>query len=188
MNFSSKIFTESKTCPGVSFTISRFTEGRRIELSLKLAEVKAELEQFKRDAIPLAEKAAPVVEQLKAAITAQDKAAIEQLSKNLDFIDIIEHERKINSLIQNKIDPVYVRALLLSIDGLTIDDEPATVESIINNGPRELYAEIVSAVRHELGLSEEELGNSASPSTSTALVDGQTKIMSAEPVSDAATT
>lgn len=55
---------------------------------------------------------------------------------------------------------LYVEWGLHEIQGLTIDGEAATVESIIDRGPEVLTDEIVATVRSELELSGEERKNS----------------------------
>ncbi|MDX1980371.1 MAG: hypothetical protein SFV51_08885 [Bryobacteraceae bacterium] len=48
---------------------------------------------------------------------------------------------------------------LLSLDGLEIDGEPATVEDAIRRGPEALAEEAASAIEAQLSLSEEERKN-----------------------------
>lgn len=58
-----------------------------------------------------------------------------------------------------EIERLYLQWGVESIEGLTIDGEPATVSAVIEKGPEDLYREMVAAVRHECGLSEEERKN-----------------------------
>jgi len=58
-----------------------------------------------------------------------------------------------------EIDRVYLGWGLEEIAGLTIDDEPATPESLIDKGPMDLAREILSRVKRECGLSEDERKN-----------------------------
>jgi hypothetical protein len=55
---------------------------------------------------------------------------------------------------------LYIQWGLHEIQGLTIDGEPAIVESVIEKGPEELTDEIVATIRAQLELSEEERKNS----------------------------
>jgi hypothetical protein len=55
---------------------------------------------------------------------------------------------------------LYLEWGLAEITGLEIDEQPATVEILINKGPEELANEIVATIRGQLGLSEEERKNS----------------------------
>jgi hypothetical protein len=65
-------------------------------------------------------------------------------------------------------DAACLRWAVAEVQGLEIDGQPATVESLLASGPEELVCEVLSAVRAELGLNEEERKNSGSPSISCA--------------------
>lgn len=60
---------------------------------------------------------------------------------------------------QCAIDVAYLEWGLLGVEGLKIDGEPATVETVISKGPEELAREMAEAVRGESGLSEAEIKN-----------------------------
>jgi hypothetical protein len=72
------------------------------------------------------------------------------------------------------IDHAWLRMGLVWVDNFSIDDKPATAESMISDGPINLYNEIVAAVKRASTLSESEQGESEPPSTSGAQVDGGT--------------
>jgi len=157
MKFFSRVRINS-ALPGfedVFFTLNKMTEGRRINLRLSVADGTAGVRQI------LAEK--------QALNTESDVAKI------ADLLD------RLTRIIEDEINPAWVRWGLHAVDGLEIDGEPATVESLIQTGPPELYAEILTAIRHAAGLSEDDQGNSASPTTSGARVDGRTSATSAPP-------
>ncbi len=63
------------------------------------------------------------------------------------------------NLLGNELEQLYVRWGLVRVEGLKIDAEPATVETLIERGPEALVREIAARVRHELGLTEEERKN-----------------------------
>jgi hypothetical protein len=54
---------------------------------------------------------------------------------------------------------LYIEWGLAELTGLSVDEEPATVEVLIDKGPEALADEIISAVREQLSLSEEERKN-----------------------------
>lgn len=54
---------------------------------------------------------------------------------------------------------LYLEWGLAEVKDLTIDGQPATVESLIEKGPEALSKEIVSAIEAEISLSEEERKN-----------------------------
>ena len=57
-------------------------------------------------------------------------------------------------------DEIYLRWGLLSVEGLAIDGEPATVDSVVEKGPDELVREILESIRAECGLKADERKNS----------------------------
>ena len=63
------------------------------------------------------------------------------------------------SILAQQIDSMYLHWGIVSIEGLTIDGETATVADLIEKGPEELVREIVSAIKGQCGLSEEERKN-----------------------------
>jgi len=58
-----------------------------------------------------------------------------------------------------EIDRLYLRWGLKRVEGLTLDGEPATPESLIATGPEELSSEILATIRRECGLTDEERKN-----------------------------
>ena len=64
------------------------------------------------------------------------------------------------SLADLLVQKLYLEWGLAELGGLTIDDQPATIEALIDKGPEQLSDEIVAAIRGEIGLSEEERKNS----------------------------
>jgi hypothetical protein len=62
-------------------------------------------------------------------------------------------------LVQRRIDRAYLEWGLIGIQGLQIDGVDATPEALIEAGPEELIHEILTAIRAELKLSEEETKN-----------------------------
>lgn len=63
------------------------------------------------------------------------------------------------SLLGAEIDRLYLRWGLKEVRGIEIDGAPATAESLIENGPEELFYEALTAVRAECGLTENERKN-----------------------------
>lgn len=63
------------------------------------------------------------------------------------------------SLLGAEIDRLYLRWGLEEVRGIEIDGAPATAESLIENGPEELFYEALTAVRAECGLTENERKN-----------------------------
>jgi hypothetical protein len=129
MDYQSAITIESKSFPGVAFTILRMSFGRRIELIRRVREAAARVEFLEAGSDPR--------EKIEAA------------------------------LLGSEIDRLYLLWGLAKIEGLTVDGEPATTESLAAAGPEALAREIVAAIKAESGLSEDERKNSWSPSISS---------------------
>ena len=62
-------------------------------------------------------------------------------------------------LVRAEIDRLYVGWGVKALEGLTVDGEPATVESLADAGPEALFREALEAVRRECGLTEAERKN-----------------------------
>ena len=57
------------------------------------------------------------------------------------------------------IDRVYLTWGLVSVSGLRIDGAPASVERLYEDGPEEFTREVISRIKSECGLSEQERKN-----------------------------
>ncbi len=66
-------------------------------------------------------------------------------------------EAALSELLVHKL---YVEWGLAEIQGLKIDGNPAATENLIERGPEELIQEIVTAIKAECGLTEDERKNS----------------------------
>ena len=86
---------------------------------------------------------------------------IREISANLPFLEASSEfrERVEASALGQQIEELYMRWGLAGIDRFTIDGEPATLDLLIEKGPDELCKEIVSAIKSQCGLSEEERKN-----------------------------
>ena len=86
---------------------------------------------------------------------------IRELGRKLEFLEAGSdfRERLEAAVLAVEIDRLYLRWGLKEVSGLILDGEPATPESLIEKGPEELTREILSAVKAECGLSEEERKN-----------------------------
>lgn len=86
---------------------------------------------------------------------------IRELSKRVEFHQGgQETGEKIEAgILVCEIDRVYLQWGLVHISGLSIDGEPATVESVLERGPDGLSREIVAAIKAQCGLTEDERKN-----------------------------
>ena len=121
MEYASSVRHESKTMPGVTFTIARMSFGRRIELTKRIRDL---------------------------------ARRIEFLEAGDDFREKIEA-----SVLEREVERIYLEWGLKEINGLVIDGTEAGPRELIEDGPEELCQEIVSTIKAECGLSEEERKN-----------------------------
>lgn len=94
---------------------------------------------------------------------------VKHLLGRLEFLAAGEHtleEEAEAKLVASEIDREYACWGLKDVEGLEIDGQAATAENLLDDGPEELVAEILEAVRREAGLSEDEKKNSAPHSIS----------------------
>ncbi len=63
------------------------------------------------------------------------------------------------SLSELLVSKLYVEWGLSELKGLLIDGQPATVERLLDSGPEQLVDEIVTAIKTESGLTEDERKN-----------------------------
>ena len=84
-----------------------------------------------------------------------------ELSQRAEFLaagNEVREKIEANILAQ-EIDAMYMRWGLVSVDGLMIDGEQATVDQLLDRGPEELTQEALAAIRGQCGLSEAERKN-----------------------------
>ena len=114
-------------------------------MNMRLAPHKARL----RDLMAESESLNPTVAEgeVQATLSPADNARVLNLSDAF------------TNLIQSEINPCWLRWGLDSISGLEIDDQPATVESLINDGPKPLCEEILTEIRKLAELSPSEISN-----------------------------
>ena len=121
MKYESFLEIESQTCQGVSFTITRMSFGRRIDLAKRVREIAHKLE-----------------------FTRASKSAE-------DVVD--------TAVITGEIDRACLKWGLLKVEGLDIDGAAANPDTLAEAGPEALCREIVTAIKHECGITEEERKN-----------------------------
>ena len=86
---------------------------------------------------------------------------VRELAVRLEYFEAGREEKnRIEaSLLGAHIDRLYVEWALENVIGLTIDGEPATLQSFIDRGPEELFQEVLTAIKGECGLNEQERKN-----------------------------
>jgi hypothetical protein len=86
---------------------------------------------------------------------------IREAGRRLEFLEAggDVKEKLDAAVLQGEVDRAYLEWGLEAIEGLEIDGEAATPESLIEKGPMRLAAEILGRIRSECGLSESERKN-----------------------------
>ena len=86
---------------------------------------------------------------------------IRELSQRLEFLEASTSpgERMDAGLLRAEIDKLYVAWGVLSVQGLLVDGKEATPDLLIEAGPESLLQEVLTAVRAETGLTENERKN-----------------------------
>ncbi len=120
-SYSSLVWRESSSWPGVHFAIRRASLSQRIDLTRRMREVTLKNEFLR---------AGDTADQLQAALA-------DLLARRL-----------------------YIEWGLAEVKGLSIDGLPANVDLLIEKGPEKLLEEVISTIRSETELSEEERKNS----------------------------
>ena len=208
MNFESRIVLQPEAFPGVKIVLNKMTEGRRINLRLRMSELSSKLREFSRRTKKLKEGAIEATERelhltLKKLRAMGDDSkfpdvyestlqAATDLAEKLSTLPGIDEVREIEQqtaeLIEDRFTPEWVRWGVKSIEGLEIDGQPATVETLIQDGPRELYSLIAAEIQRAAGLSGVESGESAPRITSGESADTRMNGSTAEPAGEKGTT
>ncbi|MEK7406856.1 MAG: hypothetical protein AAB225_17405 [Acidobacteriota bacterium] len=86
---------------------------------------------------------------------------VRELAGKVEFLEAGSDPReKIEaSLLASEIDRLYLLWGLVKVEGLDVDGEPATPESLAASGPEALCGEILAAIKAEFGLNEDERKN-----------------------------
>jgi hypothetical protein len=135
---------------GVTFTLHQLTEAKRIALRVALAHEQARMREL---------------------MTEVQEVSKLPKDKQQAIVDLIDDE--ITHLLHDKSAPVWIKMFLTEIKGLTIKGAPATAQSMLDSGPRDLYWEIIQAIRDMLGLTVKQAGESGPPITSNVSEGGR---------------
>lgn len=86
---------------------------------------------------------------------------IREIAQKLEYASAGEAfaDRVEASLLSMEIERLYLEWGTIEVNGLEIDGQAASIETLVSSGPEELCREIVQAVRHECGLNEDERKN-----------------------------
>jgi hypothetical protein len=170
----------------VSFIIRKFSHGLRSrvrqQLAPALSKIREKTERINEliEESSLDQPAAPVGIQLVIPLddagqpdqqptpqrfTASQLAVIERISDINNEISIITAA---------EVDLVYLQEGLVSITGIEIEGKTPGAKLLYERGPEDLCQEIIAAIKEQAGLPSALKSNLGLPTTSGAVVDGQT--------------
>jgi hypothetical protein len=138
VRYESALRLVSASTPGVHFTIRKISFGRRTELLRRVRELTRKVEFLEAGQ--------------RLASGPEGRATDVVFGEALG-------ERAEAALLGREADRVYLEWGLVSVEGLEIDGEAATLEGLIASGPEPLCDEILRAIQAECGLSAEERKN-----------------------------
>ncbi len=86
---------------------------------------------------------------------------VREIARKLEFSRASEaaHDAVEAAVISGEADRVCLDWGLVKVEGLEIDGAPANPSTLAESGPENLCREIVAAIKHECGLTEEERKN-----------------------------
>lgn len=149
ISLKSKSTLESKSTPGVSFTVRTLNKIQRAKRDLLIIETRQQMSALVREYGPLAELETPTPEQAKR------KALID-----VEYTWLEDRDLK----------PALLRAGIVSVEGMEIDGKAVTVDALIESAGADydaLIDEMYTACEAASGLSATETKNSSSDTTST---------------------
>jgi ribosomal protein S6E (S10) len=198
INYDSTSTLESKSTPGVKFTINEFSHGKRARLRVKLSasldkirdlteQMDTIMEDLPGDDEVTAITGAPASEEGGTTVILElpDAVAAPVMDKERKKEkDRLEREalgkvqrigEKIDGITALEIDPEYLRIGLVEVTGITDKNgAPFNADTLYESGPEVLCEEIVAAIKRAAGLTPQERANLGLPITSGAVADGQT--------------
>jgi hypothetical protein len=211
MKFASTTVHESKSCPGVTFTLRRVGYGLRAQLEFETAESRSQqraLDRTWRDArdqreddpqyqaasaelLRLAADLPAAIPGVDIPLTAEQRVQVGKINQLPDSRRMVDSTDAFTLIQQRSIDPVWLRSVVVEIRGVETDSPEASaypVESLIEYGPRELQEDIIEEINQAAYFSTDLSKNSPPPIISSAPADGRASTTGATPASGAATT
>jgi hypothetical protein len=200
MNYSTTESFESKLVPGVKYTLRKMSHGRRLKLNTVTAPILDKAIAIQREYEPLLEDLKAVEDAAKllpctcehdlnpekdSHLPDNNRCTVEGCDCRKPDYDMEKFKKvselrfKETKIYDDELTPAYVRWGVQSIEGLEIDGEPATVESLIESAPEPLVDELGNELLRLTRMTTEEQLSFKLRTTSDAQVDGLTQTSSA---------
>ena len=151
---------ESKLFPGVAFVFYKMIEERRIELRRLAADLSSKLRKL-----------ATQTRKLEYEFAKTDLSD-DQKEDLMEQQDLAMNETQ--SVLITELYPLYIKWGIQSVEGLTVNGEACTAPEGLKWGPEKLYHEALGLVQERMGLTEKQIKNLSSLTTSTEPEGGET--------------
>jgi hypothetical protein len=191
MDFKSTYTLESTAFPGVIVTLKRMGPKRRAEVELSVSAARAKQRE-------LSMRHEDVRQKLVAAIALsprdEEGRPIEAELRGETLVLAMELQAisdEASALVRAQIHPAFIMAAVKSFGGaeaLTYDGKAASAALLVENGPDELFDELVESINGNGYLSAAAARNLPLPSTSGAQADGELTSTIAPPANPADST
>ncbi len=172
-NYTSSHVFSSQIFPGVQVTLKKRSATRRSEFNRAVAKLNAQLRDLEIEG---------EVAEASACLGCSHPVAKHSFFANKCGVEGCKCEEghgpgfakrsyvlmEISKVDRDQLQPERLRVFVQKIEGFDIEGVPATVDSLVADGPDELLDEIDAEIKRLLTLSEDERKNSASPTTSGA--------------------
>ena len=165
-----KIKSVLASAPDLGVTIRPLSEGGRIRLLMNTAVEEGRLDELRGEIELLMREVLEVAVGAKTATDSNEPGAVKlraELDRNPEARRLAVAIAEANA-VQRSIHEALLRATLANVEGMLVDVAAAGVEEFIEWAPAAVFAEAVNLARNAVGLTEEDRGNSESPTTSPA--------------------
>ena len=156
MNLTSTQTHDSDAIPGVKFTVRRLNYISRCERDLGILTNRSRLGSIMREMEMLCD---------GGSIERDDDGRVTNIAKGKEA-DFRRLDNEYAMLHQTQIVPAYIRAGLVSVEGLEVDGKAADVAAVLASAPDALLDEIFAACYAASDLTDAQRKNSQSPGSS----------------------
>lgn len=164
MNFKSEETYESTSIPGVSYTLRLIGPPKRAELQLAERKTKDRISEIREEWMKLKKESDTLIRELglkedgEPIIVKEPEKATPEIKKLVEQTTALATEFNLLQMVHIK--PMWVRAGLKNIKGLTVNDAPITADTLCEFGPDILFDEIFNKIDETAILDPEKLKNS----------------------------
>lgn len=167
--------------PGVVARLNRMSDARRQQLLRTIAPSKEKEREFARKFRELDTKRVPAFnDDNSPKMNRETGEQIREFTNKEDEQEMMYLLDDLTTFKQTEVYPAYLRWGVASLEGLEIDGEPATVDSLLELGPPELVEEILAAIEGRSEITADAAQNLGLPTTTPAAVEQATQVTNAD--------